>query len=74
MRFRAGDRICLAPFVLHSDPELFPDPLQFRPSRYDAGTSFAKGGRAVHEPVVAFGGGSTMCPGMWAAWSAWSGG
>ncbi len=67
---RAGDRVCLAPFVTHRDPEIFEDPLTYRFDRFYAPTGrkqFYKRGQRVPLPLMPFGAGVSMCPGRFFA-------
>ena len=68
--FRAGDRVCLAPFITHRDPEIFPEPERYRHDRFYVETGvkqFFKGGRKVPLPLMPFGAGVSMCPGRFFA-------
>lgn len=54
--FRAGTEVILSFYHSHRDPDLYPEPLRFRPARWE---SFSPG---PHE-YVPFGGGVRMCIG-----------
>jgi cytochrome P450 len=67
---RAGDRVALCPQVVHRDPEVFPDPEQFRFDRFLADgrpRQFFKRGQRVPIPLMPYGGGVSMCPGRFLA-------
>lgn len=67
---RAGDRVCIAPFVSHRDPEIFADPEAYRHDRFYVETGvkqFSKGGERVPLALMPFGAGHSMCPGRFFA-------
>ena len=67
---RKGDRVCLAPFITHRDPEIFEDPLAYRHDRFYIASGvkqFFKGGARVPLPLMPFGAGVSMCPGRFFA-------
>lgn len=67
---RKGDRVCLAPFITHRDPDVFEDPLEYKFDRFyaDGGRKqFYKNGKRVALPLMPFGAGSSMCPGRFFA-------
>jgi|GEM_PF-1783428 len=67
---RAGDRVCIAPFITHRDPELFEDPDSYRHDRFyvESGVKqFYKGGERVPLALMPFGAGHSMCPGRFFA-------
>ncbi len=69
-RLRRGDRVCLAPFITHRDPEIFEDPLAYRFDRFhspDGRKQFYKRGQRVPLPLMPFGAGVSMCPGRFFA-------
>lgn len=70
-RLRAGDRVCLYPYVTHRDPEMYPDPERYQYDRFvapDGGTrQFFKNGKRVTIPLMPYGGGISMCPGRFLA-------
>lgn len=69
-RLRRGDRVCIAPFITHRDPEVFEQPLEYRYDRfYSAGRrkQFYKRGERVPLPLMPFGAGVSMCPGRFFA-------
>lgn len=66
LRFRKGDRLLILPTFLHMDPEIFPDPTQFKYDRFiDPPTSYRKNGADIpfNMALMPFGGGSSYCPG-----------
>lgn len=69
-QLRRGDRVCLAPFITHRDPDVFEDPLQYKYDRFYAEggrKQFYKNGQRVALPLMPFGAGSSMCPGRFFA-------
>ncbi len=67
---RRGDRVCLAPFITHRDPEIFEEPLEYRFDRFHAAggrKQFYKRGERVPLPLMPFGAGVSMCPGRFFA-------
>lgn len=67
---REGDRVCVAPFLTHYDPEIFPDPNTYRYDRFyiaQGVKQFHKGGQRVPIPLMPFGAGVSMCPGRFFA-------
>jgi len=67
---REGDRVCLAPELNHTDPELFEAPEQFRHDRFagvDGPPQFFKRGKKVTLALMPFGAGVSMCPGRFLA-------
>lgn len=69
-RLRAGDRVCLYPYLTHHDEEIYPDAERFRCDRFvakDGPPQFFKRGRRLTIPLMLFGGGTTMCPGRFLA-------
>lgn len=69
-QLRKGDRVCLAPFITHRDPDVFEDPLQYKYDRFYAEgghKQFYKNGQRVALPLMPFGAGSSMCPGRFFA-------
>lgn len=70
--FRAGDDLALFPPTTQLDPEIYPDPYDFRFDRFlpdasGAAPRFYKGGERVHFPMLPFGAGVSMCPGRFFA-------
>lgn len=63
---REGDRVCLAPWVTHHDPELFPEPDRYRHDRFLT-ARFTKRGKKVGYALMPYGGGVSMCPGRFLA-------
>jgi len=69
-QLRKGDRVCLAPFITHRDPDVFEDPLEYKYDRFHAEggrKQFYKNGHRVPLPLMPFGAGSSMCPGRFFA-------
>ncbi|XP_054847784.1 7-alpha-hydroxycholest-4-en-3-one 12-alpha-hydroxylase-like [Eublepharis macularius] len=69
---RKGDQLILSPFVgLHMDPEIYPDPQNFKYDRFlnPDGTKkeFYKNGEKLKYPIMPWGGGPSMCPGRFFA-------
>lgn len=63
---RQGDRVCIAPWVTHHDPELYPEPWRYRHDRF-VGATFFKRGKKVGFAPMPYGGGVSMCPGRFLA-------
>lgn len=63
---RQGDRVCIAPWVTHHDPELYPEPDRYRHDRF-VGATFHKRGKKVGFALMPYGGGVSMCPGRFLA-------
>jgi cytochrome P450 len=59
---RAGDLVCIFPYLTHRDRDIHPDPERFRHDRFMT-RQFFKNGRKVGFAFVPFGGGVSMCPG-----------
>jgi cytochrome P450 len=67
---RRGDRVCLAPFITHRDPDIFEQPLEYRADRFYSTSGrkqFYKNGQRVPLPLMPFGAGVSMCPGRFFA-------
>ncbi|XP_076829058.1 cytochrome P450 7A1 isoform X2 [Brachyhypopomus gauderio] len=69
---RKGDYIALYPQLIHLDPEIYPNPMEFKYDRFldEAGqsrTQFFKGGRPLKHYFMPFGSGSSRCPGRYFA-------
>lgn len=67
---RKGDRVCLAPWLTHHDPEIFEDPARYRFDRFFAAgevKQFYKRGERVGFALMPFGAGRSMCPGRFFA-------
>lgn len=60
---REGDLVCLFPWLMHHDAEIFSEPERFRGDRFLPGATFTKGGRRLATPLMPFGGGVSLCPG-----------
>ncbi|MFV8753325.1 cytochrome P450 [Nannocystaceae bacterium ST9] len=67
---RRGDRVCLAPWLTHHDPEIFAEPDRYRFDRFFSETGveqFHKRGERVGFALMPFGAGRSMCPGRFFA-------
>ncbi|KAK1797465.1 hypothetical protein P4O66_008323 [Electrophorus voltai] len=69
---RKGDYIALYPQLIHLDPEIYPNPTEFKYDRFldEAGhvrTEFFKGGRLLKHCLIPFGSGASKCPGRYFA-------
>ncbi|XP_054847748.1 7-alpha-hydroxycholest-4-en-3-one 12-alpha-hydroxylase-like [Eublepharis macularius] len=69
---RKGDQLLLSPFVgLHMDPEIYPDPQNFKYDRFlnPDGTKkeFYKNGEKLKYHIMPWGAGPSMCPGRFFA-------
>ncbi|XP_069777538.1 cytochrome P450 7A1-like [Narcine bancroftii] len=65
---RKGDQIVLYPQLLHLDPDVYEDPLEFKYDRFldengKEKTTFYKNGRKLKNYLLPFGSGVSMCPG-----------
>ncbi len=63
---REGDRVCIAPYLYHRDPEIFEEPERYRYGRFlseRGAKQFFKNGTRVPMPLMPFGAGVSMCPG-----------
>jgi cytochrome P450 len=71
-RIPAGAAVCYAPYAVHHDPELYPDPHRFDPDRFAAGSaahSECPAGRRPRDAFIAFGAGIHSCIGEPLAWA-----
>lgn len=69
---RKGDHICLYPQLLHLDPDVYEDPLEFKYDRFldengNEKTAFYKNGRKLKHYLLPFGSGVSICPGRFFA-------
>lgn len=69
---RKGDFIALYPQLIHLDPEIYPDPTEFKYDRYledgeKRKSNFFKNGRRLKHFLVPFGSGASECPGRFFA-------
>ncbi|XP_051577204.1 cytochrome P450 7A1-like [Myxocyprinus asiaticus] len=69
---RKGDYIALYPQLIHMDPDIYPNPTEFKYDRFldEAGqrkSHFFKNGRRVKHFLVPFGSGASECPGRFFA-------
>lgn len=53
-KFRRGDRVGLCPPLFHLDPEIFPDPTQFNPTRWMHGETFEERSMAANGKIPLF--------------------
>ncbi|HNC98022.1 MAG TPA: cytochrome P450, partial [Myxococcota bacterium] len=63
---RQGDLVCLFPYLMHHNPEIFENPEQFQLDRFlsrGAPPAFHLRGRRLAMPLMPYGGGVSMCPG-----------
>ena len=70
IQLRAGDMVCLFPYLTHRDPEIFEHPDEYRFERFfsERGVArFEKQGQRVPFAYMPYGAGASMCPGrFWA--------
>ncbi|KAL1775582.1 25-hydroxycholesterol 7-alpha-hydroxylase, partial [Sigmodon hispidus] len=70
-RLRKGDFVAVFPPVLHSDPEVFEAPEEFRFDRFiedgKKKTTFLKRGKKLKHVILPFGFGTNKCPGRYLA-------
>ncbi|XP_050995906.1 25-hydroxycholesterol 7-alpha-hydroxylase [Acomys russatus] len=68
---RKGDFVAVFPPIIHSDPEVFEAPEEFRFDRFledgKKKTTFFKGGKRLNYYVIPFGFGTSKCPGRYFA-------
>ncbi|KAL6054319.1 hypothetical protein STEG23_037320, partial [Scotinomys teguina] len=68
---RKGDFVAVFPPILHSDPEVFEAPEEFRFNRFledgKKKTTFLKGGKKLKYCILPFGLGASKCPGRYFA-------
>lgn len=69
---RKGDYIALYPQLLHLDPEIYPNPTEFKYNRFldendQPKTNFFKSGRRLRNFLMPFGSGASECPGRFFA-------
>lgn len=68
---KKGEEILLYPRVMHFDREIYEEPTSFRHDRFvderGRARQFEKGGKRLTMPLLAFGGGMSMCPGRFFA-------
>jgi len=57
----AGDQLCISPFLVHHNPQLYTDPSMFWPERFSTGIDQHKSHRFGYIP---FGAGLYKCPGQ----------
>ena len=60
--------MCPSRDILHSDPDIFEDPHEFKYDRFlnkdkPSDFSYRSGSKLSHSPMMAFGGGQHLCPG-----------
>lgn len=63
---RQGDLVCLFPYLMHHDAEIFAEPERFKYDRFHAPggvPTFFKRGKRLTIPLMPYGGGVSMCPG-----------
>ncbi|KAJ5164312.1 Cytochrome P450 [Penicillium coprophilum] len=54
-----GTTVSMSPYTIHRDPVLFPEPNVFKPERWLGDNT-----PELERAIIAFGGGSRMCPGI----------
>ncbi|XP_017327265.1 cytochrome P450 7A1 isoform X1 [Ictalurus punctatus] len=69
---RKGDYIALYPRLIHLDPDIYPNPLEFKYDRFldeegQRQSQFFKNGRQLKHYLVPFGSGASECPGRFFA-------
>ncbi|KAI7814564.1 cytochrome P450 7A1 isoform X1 [Triplophysa rosa] len=69
---RKGDFIALYPQLIHLDPDIYPDPTEFKYNRFldergERKSNFFKNGRRLKHFLVPFGSGVSECPGRFFA-------
>ncbi|KAK7169677.1 hypothetical protein R3I94_000042 [Phoxinus phoxinus] len=69
---RRGDHVALYPQLIHLDPEIYPDPTEFRFDRFldengQRKTHFFRNGRRLKHFLIPFGSGVSECPGRFFA-------
>ncbi|KAM9501142.1 cytochrome P450 7A1 isoform 1-T1 [Clarias gariepinus] len=69
---RKGDYIALYPRLIHLDPDIYPNPLEFKYDRFldeegQRQSQFFKNGRQLKHYLVPFGSGASKCPGRFFA-------
>ncbi|KAG9274041.1 cytochrome P450 7A1 [Astyanax mexicanus] len=69
---RKGDYIALYPQLIHMDPDIYSNPMEFRYNRYldemgQKRTQFSKNGRPLKNYLLPFGSGASKCPGRFFA-------
>ncbi|XP_046708582.1 cytochrome P450 7A1 isoform X2 [Silurus meridionalis] len=69
---RKGDYIALYPRLIHLDPDIYPNPMEFMYNRFldkngERRSQFYKNGRQVKHYLVPFGSGASECPGRFFA-------
>ncbi|CAM4532774.1 unnamed protein product [Leuciscus chuanchicus] len=69
---RRGDHVALYPQLIHLDPEIYPDPTEFRFDRFldengQRKTHFLRNGRPLKHFLMPFGSGVSKCPGRFFA-------
>ncbi|XP_043921424.1 cytochrome P450 7A1 [Protopterus annectens] len=72
LSIRKGDWIILHPRVIHLDPDIYEDPMEFKYNRFlddnqKEKTDFYKNGRKLKHYLMPFGAGVSMCPGRFFA-------
>ncbi|KAJ9151284.1 Trichodiene oxygenase [Pleurostoma richardsiae] len=60
----AGTPVGMTAILIHDNPDIFPEPFEFRPERWDG-----EAGRRLQKYLVAFNKGSRVCIGMGLAWA-----
>ncbi|XP_077057643.1 cytochrome P450 7A1 isoform X2 [Siphateles boraxobius] len=69
---RRGDHVALYPQLIHMDPEIYPNPTEFRFGRFldengQRKTHFFRNGRRLKHFLMPFGSGASECPGRFFA-------
>ncbi|KAK7424579.1 hypothetical protein QQZ08_008589 [Neonectria magnoliae] len=64
-KLAGGTEVGISPWVLHRDPNLFPDPDSFRPERWLPSDTDEEHLKLMHRSFFTFGNGAHTCSGRW---------